>query len=176
MRAVSSALARICDGRSARSTGNSAANRGGTGDGANTLLMIFGASARPKSGEIVYRITSPSTGIAGGDNSVRGYRYQTLGERDAANNVIGGEVLRIVSLEFDQKVSDKFGGLGVAVFGDAGNATRSFKEKMKKGAGFGIRWKSPIGMVRADMAWAEGCGLVFGSANGCTFSPIRLVR
>jgi translocation and assembly module TamA len=92
--------------------------------------------------------------FAGGDSSVRGYRYQALGERDSAGNVIGGEALRAVSLEFDQRVSDKLGGLGVAVFGDAGNATRSFKEKMKKGAGFGVRWKSPIGMVRADMAWA----------------------
>jgi translocation and assembly module TamA len=92
--------------------------------------------------------------FAGGDSSVRGYRFQTLGERDSAGNVIGGEALRTVSLELDQRVSDKLGGLGVAVFGDAGNATRSFSEKMKKGAGWGVRWKSPIGMVRADMAWA----------------------
>jgi translocation and assembly module TamA len=91
--------------------------------------------------------------FAGGDQSVRGYRLETLGERDASGAVIGGEVLRTMSVEFDQRVSDWLGGLGVAVFVDAGNATRSFTEKMKKGAGFGVRWRSPIGMVRADMAF-----------------------
>jgi translocation and assembly module TamA len=91
---------------------------------------------------------------AGGDQSVRGYRFQRLGEYDTDGNVIGGEALRTFSLELDRMVSSKFGGLGVATFFDAGNATHSFTEKMKKGAGFGVRWRSPIGMVRADLAWA----------------------
>jgi translocation and assembly module TamA len=91
---------------------------------------------------------------AGGDQSVRGYRFQRLGELDPEGSVIGGEALRVVSLEVDRMVSGKFGGLGVAGFFDMGNATHSFSEKLKKGTGVGVRWRSPIGMVRADVAWA----------------------
>jgi translocation and assembly module TamA len=89
--------------------------------------------------------------FAGGDQSVRGYRYQSLGPKDEEGNVIGGEALLVASLEYEYRFRPKW---GVAVFYDTGNAFHNFSSgSLAQGAGFGVRWRSPIGPVRADIAW-----------------------
>jgi translocation and assembly module TamA len=88
--------------------------------------------------------------FAGGDRSVRGYAYESLGEKDEAGNTIGGEALLVGSLEYELRFLDKW---GAAVFYDAGNAFHDFGGNLEQGAGFGIRWRSPIGPIRADLAW-----------------------
>jgi translocation and assembly module TamA len=89
--------------------------------------------------------------FAGGDQSVRGYRYQSLGPKDEEDNVIGGEALLVASLEYEYRFRPKW---GVAAFYDTGNAFHNFSSGgLAQGAGFGIRWRSPIGPVRADIAW-----------------------
>jgi translocation and assembly module TamA len=88
--------------------------------------------------------------FAGGDQSVRGYRYESLGTKDEAGNVIGGEALAIASLEYEYRFLPKW---SAAVFYDTGNAFHDFKSGgLAQGAGIGIRWRSPIGPVRADVA------------------------
>ncbi|HSF39012.1 MAG TPA: autotransporter assembly complex family protein, partial [Thermoanaerobaculia bacterium] len=89
--------------------------------------------------------------FAGGDQSVRGFGYQELGEEDEAGNIIGGEALLVGSLEYELRVLEKW---SAAVFYDTGNAFRTFGDPLEYGAGFGVRWRSPIGPIRADMAWA----------------------
>ena len=91
--------------------------------------------------------------FAGGDRSVRGFAYQSLGRKDEAGNVIGGEVLAVGSLEYELRLFSKW---GAAVFYDTGNASQSFGGlgTLARGAGFGLRWRSPIGPIRADVAWA----------------------
>ncbi len=94
--------------------------------------------------------------FAGGDRSVRGYAYQGLGEPDQEGNIIGGEALLVGSLEYeyrfrDFRFLDKW---GVAAFYDAGNACHDFSCELEQGAGVGLRWLSPIGPIRADVAWA----------------------
>ncbi|HVS04350.1 MAG TPA: autotransporter assembly complex family protein [Thermoanaerobaculia bacterium] len=91
--------------------------------------------------------------FAGGDQSVRGYGYQKLGPRDEAGNVIGGRALVTTTVEVDSLFFEKFGRWGLAAFWDAGDAMRSFELDLKAGAGAGIRWLSPVGLVRADVAW-----------------------
>lgn len=87
--------------------------------------------------------------FAGGDTSVRGYGYKTLGPADAAGNVIGGADKLAGSVEFDQQV---FGNWSVAAFIDVGNAFNSFKDmSLKTGVGAGIRWYSPLGPIRFDV-------------------------
>lgn len=89
--------------------------------------------------------------FAGGDQSVRGYRYQSLGPKDEAGNVIGGEALAVASLEYEYRFLPKW---GAAVFYDTGNAFHNFSGgALAQGAGVGIRWRSPIGPVRADIAF-----------------------
>ena len=89
--------------------------------------------------------------FAGGDRSVRGYDFETLGPTDASGNVIGGRHLVAASLEYEHVV---YGNWSAAVFYDVGNALDKFGDPLKEGAGFGIRWKSPIGQVRVDVATA----------------------
>ena len=89
--------------------------------------------------------------FAGGAQSVRGYTYQSLGPLNASDQVIGGKHLMVGSIEFEHSFNGKW---GVALFYDAGNAIDSLSDKLERGAGFGLRWKSPIGPVRIDLASA----------------------
>ena len=89
--------------------------------------------------------------FAGGDRSVRGFGYQDLGREDEAGNLIGGEALLTASLEYEVRFLEKW---GAAVFYDTGNAFKTFGDPLEYGAGIGARWRSPIGPIRADFAWA----------------------
>ncbi len=89
--------------------------------------------------------------FAGGDNSIRGYSYKTLGPENSLGLVEGGKYLLVASIEYVQKIYGKW---GLAFFYDGGNAFSQFPPEWKSGAGTGIRWSSPVGPVRLDFAWA----------------------
>lgn len=89
--------------------------------------------------------------FAGGAQSVRGYSYQSLGPVDSTGKVVGGKHLMIGSIEFEHNLNDKW---SAALFYDAGNAFDYSTDKLERGAGFGVRWKSPIGPMRFDFASA----------------------
>ncbi len=95
--------------------------------------------------------------FAGGDASVRGYDYQSLGPKDSDGVVEGGNNLLITSVEYDYLIRPKW---AVAAFYDQGNAGNNFDFDFARGVGLGIRWISPIGPVRVDVAKAldEGRG------------------
>ncbi|MGJ8668003.1 MAG: autotransporter assembly complex protein TamA [Oceanococcus sp.] len=88
--------------------------------------------------------------FAGGDQTVRGYGYQTLGPTDQDGDVIGGKYLNVLSLELDSIIYDDY---GLAVFYDYGGAGDQAWKNLYAGAGLGFRWRTGIGMVRADFAW-----------------------
>ncbi len=92
---------------------------------------------------------------AGGDQSVRGYAYQSLGvKKDDA--VVGGRYLATGSLELVQWLTDTW---GAAVFADFGNAANKMQDlKPVYGYGFGARWKSPVGPIGADIAYGQDTG------------------
>lgn len=87
---------------------------------------------------------------AGGDQSVRGYGYQSLGPTKDDQNV-GGRYLLVGSVEVDYLFAGNF---GAAAFFDAGNADDDLLPDLKRGAGIGFRWRSPVGMARLDLAKA----------------------
>ena len=89
--------------------------------------------------------------LAGGDQSVRGYDYNSLGPRDTSGRVVGGEQLLVGSAEYEYSWTEKWSS---GIFFDAGNALDDWTQKLKQGAGFGMRWKSPVGLIRLDLAWA----------------------
>ncbi len=89
--------------------------------------------------------------FAGGSQSVRGYAYQSLGPVDASGKVIGGKYLMVGSIELEHRFNNKW---GLAVFYDGGNAIDNINDKLERGAGFGLRWQSPVGPVRIDVASA----------------------
>ncbi len=95
---------------------------------------------------------------AGGDDSVRGYGYRTLGPvRDGA--VVGGPVLATGSIELAHRLSDsspQWRNWYGAVFVDAGNAALTWGEyDAAVGYGVGVRWRSPIGPLRIDLAYGQ---------------------
>jgi translocation and assembly module TamA len=88
--------------------------------------------------------------FAGGDESIRGYKWKELGPEDNDGKVEGGKNIMTGSIEYDYRILDKW---VTALFVDAGNAFNSFPDKFYIGAGTGIRWLSPVGTVRLDFAW-----------------------
>lgn len=89
--------------------------------------------------------------FAGGDRSIRGYDYQAVGPKNPEGQVLGGKNLLVGSLEYEQKILDKW---SLAGFYDIGNAFNDFSEPLKYGAGIGVRWQSPVGLIRVDVAAA----------------------
>lgn len=89
--------------------------------------------------------------FAGGDRSVRGYDYQSLGPKNASDYVIGGKQLLVGSIEYEHRILEKW---SLATFYDTGNAFNDSTEPLKQGAGIGIRWHSPVGLIRVDIAAA----------------------
>lgn len=87
--------------------------------------------------------------FAGGDQSVRGYDYRTLGPRNAAGEVIGGKYLLVGSAEYEHRIKEKW---GAALFYDAGNALNELSDPLRHSVGVGVRWRSPVGLVRVDVA------------------------
>ena len=95
---------------------------------------------------------------AGGDRSVRGYGYREIGQytEDASGNryVFGGKHLLMASVEVERMFTAEWGG---AVFVDAGDAFDSSDSlEWEVGVGFGVRWRSPVGPVRVDIARGLG--------------------
>jgi len=87
--------------------------------------------------------------FAGGDNSIRGYDYQSLGPEDANGNVVGGRYLIVGSIEYEQFIYKDY---GAAVFIDYGNAVNDLSDPLEAGAGVGLRWLSPVGLIKLDVA------------------------
>jgi translocation and assembly module TamA len=91
--------------------------------------------------------------FAGGDRSIRGFGYQALGSTidkgPDKNLVIGGTNLAVGSIELEHYFLPKW---GAAVFVDGGDAWRTGEFKLNIGAGIGVRWRSPVGVVRVDVA------------------------
>jgi translocation and assembly module TamA len=116
------------------------------------------AQARVEAGQVVARqgVRAPESQLfrAGGDDSVRGYGFRTLGPQ--TNGVVGsGRALATASLELARPFSTRMPSLWGAVFVDAGNAASSFSELSPAlGTGVGVRWRSPVGPLRVD--WAYG--------------------
>jgi translocation and assembly module TamA len=87
--------------------------------------------------------------FAGGDNSIRGYQFQSLGPINSDGDVIGGNRLLVGSVEYEHPVKNRW---SVATFYDAGNAFRDNDFDAVAGAGIGARWQSPLGPIRIDFA------------------------
>jgi translocation and assembly module TamA len=92
--------------------------------------------------------------FAGGDQSIRGYSYQSLGPTDAAGQVVGGKHLLEGSVEIERAL---FNDWGVSVFYDAGNAFDSLQGmRVAQGAGVGLHYYTPVGALNLSLARQVG--------------------
>ncbi|MGV2990026.1 autotransporter assembly complex family protein [Vibrio sp. E150_011] len=85
---------------------------------------------------------------AGGDNSIRGYDYESISPVDSAGNKTGGQYLATSSLEYQYRIYNDW---WAATFFDIGDAFDD-SPVWKRGAGVGIRWVSPVGPIKFDFA------------------------
>lgn len=85
---------------------------------------------------------------AGGGGSVRGYDYQSIGPRNSYGLVVGGERLLVGSATIEHYFTRDW---GIAAFVDSGDAFDGTDFHARTGAGLGLRWRSPVGMVRVDL-------------------------
>lgn len=89
---------------------------------------------------------------AGGDQSVRGFAYQSLGVHEG-DAVVGGRYLAVGSAEYVHWFTPKWGG---ALFYDLGNAADSVSGlRPVHGYGVGARWRSPLGPLNLDLAYGQ---------------------
>ncbi len=106
--------------------------------------QVFGGSRLTVPADLLFR--------TGGDQSVRGYGYNTLGVPQD-NAVVGGRVTAVVSAEVIYQLTPQW---GAALFMDAGNAADSWRDfVLKRGSGVGARWRSPIGPINVDLAYGH---------------------
>ncbi|MBI6952827.1 MULTISPECIES: autotransporter assembly complex family protein [Pseudomonas] len=90
--------------------------------------------------------------FAGGDQSVRGYDYQSLSPKNNQGDRIGGRYLVAGSAEYQYSIAEKW---RLATFIDQGNSFNSLElPSLKTGVGIGVRWVSPVGPLRLDLARA----------------------
>jgi translocation and assembly module TamA len=88
----------------------------------------------------------------GGDTTVRGYAFDSLGPR-IGDATVGGRYYAIGSAEVVRWVADTW---GIAAFVDAGNAADRVPDlKPVYGYGVGARLRTPIGPMRLDVAYGE---------------------
>jgi translocation and assembly module TamA len=85
---------------------------------------------------------------AGGDRSIRGYNYREVGPR-LGDFGLGADNVITASTEFEHYFTPQWGG---AVFVDSGSAFNGRTPDWHTGVGVGVRWRSPVGPVRVDVA------------------------
>lgn len=90
---------------------------------------------------------------AGGDHSVRGYGWREIGPRTrngmGDTYALGASNVITASAEYERYF---MGPWGAAIFVDSGSAFDGKRPDMRTGFGIGLRWKSPVGPVRVDIA------------------------
>lgn len=111
-----------------------------------TLFKLEGGSIAAQEFTLV---PSSRRFFAGGDQSIRGFGYQTIAPTDDTGELEGGQNLFAASVEYRYRWLENW---QIALFTDVGDAFNSNVFKLRKGAGFGLHWMSPIGAIRFDVA------------------------
>jgi len=115
-------------------------------------VLAFHALVGVAAGASQYSLPPDQRFYAGGSGTIRGYRFQSVGPAFADGNPIGGTAIDAGTIEFRQRVG---AALGFAVFMDAGNVSKNLDPAsgpLKIGVGAGVRYYTPLGPLRIDVA------------------------
>lgn len=94
--------------------------------------------------------------LTGGDTTVRGYGYRAIGARTESGLLYGGRYLAVGSVEWQRPIvwNGTMSDWESTVFLDAGAvADRPQDWRARVGVGTGVRWRSPVGPLQADVAY-----------------------
>ncbi|NHO28920.1 BamA/TamA family outer membrane protein [Acetobacter farinalis] len=104
-------------------------------------------------GASTYDIPPDQRMYAGGSATVRGYRWQGVGPQYGRTRyAIGGTSLDAGTIEYRQRLFKSFGMAGFVDAGQVGSSSMPFTGTLRVGAGAGVRYYTPIGPVRVDVA------------------------
>lgn len=109
------------------------------------LGSIFGGSKK--------NIPPPERFLAGSETTLRGYRFMTVSPLGRQDKPLGGSSLFVYSLELRHRFKDN---LGIVLFYDVGNVFKNdvpqLQKKLLQSTGLGIRYYTPVGPIRLDLA------------------------
>lgn len=124
--------------------------------GASYTIDLFenhGIVARFELGGIMtdnfYNVPLSKRFYTGGDQSVRGFKYNSLAPEDDDGELVGGQFLNVFSLEYQYRLDDEW---RLATFADTGRTFISSHDPFHSGAGVGLRWVLPVGTFSFDIA------------------------
>ncbi|WP_455556857.1 autotransporter assembly complex protein TamA [Comamonas sp.] len=130
-----------------------ARQEGQTGRSSRLALRLHGGAVIAREDAVI-----PITQLflSGGDTTVRGYSYQSLGTRSDSGKLIGGRYMAAGSVEWQRPITiaGNSSDWEHATFVDAGTVTNHLDSyTIFVGVGTGIRWRSPVGPLQADLAY-----------------------
>ncbi len=128
--------------------------------GSRAMARSGRIAVRAEGGVVLARAGAelPSTQLflTGGDTSVRGYAYRSVGREQADGTITAGRYLAVGSVEWQRPivVNDNVTAWESTVFLDAGAVADTPSElRAKLGVGAGVRWRSPVGPLQMDVAY-----------------------
>jgi translocation and assembly module TamA len=123
-------------------------------DDAKNYVIAGYATIGSTIGESLNSLPKDKRFYAGGGGSVRGYGFQKAGPLDSNGDPIGGRSLLELGVELRVKVTET---IGIVPFVEGGNVYDTtlpdFGERLFFGAGLGLRYFTPIGPIRLDVAF-----------------------
>ena len=88
----------------------------------------------------------------GGSATVRGFKYQSVGPLFADENPQGGAAIDAATVEYRQRVWGNIGAVGFVDAAQVNASSAPFQGTLREGVGVGLRYYTPIGPIRADIA------------------------
>lgn len=116
--------------------------------GENNQVIARASGGAIYSGEF-FDVPASRRFFTGGDQTVRGFDFESLSPLDSQGELTGGQYLNTASLEFRRRWRPHW---QWALFADTGRAYNDSSESFHTGAGVGLRWLSPLGTVAIDLA------------------------
>lgn len=114
-------------------------------------------------------LTATQLFYVGGDQTIRGYDYESLSTVDESGAIIGGQYLNAFGIEYRYQWLPKW---QLSVFTDTGRAFRDSADKVYVGAGVGVRWISPIGPLNIDLAFPVNDDVYDGARLHVYMGPV----
>lgn len=104
------------------------------------------------SGVGVFGLPPDQRFYAGGNSTVRGFRFQSIGPAFSNGRPTGGTAVAAGSVEFRQRILTNYGVVAFLDMGQVSATGSPFSQAWRTGAGIGARYYTSIGPIRLDVA------------------------